>query len=52
MQFPGWANLSFANDDARGSIIGISTSRHTTIAGSIDQLLWIRHNGGGLNMYD
>lgn len=51
-EFRGWANLSFANDDARGSIIGISTYAHTNVAGSMDQLLWTRHNGGGLNIFD
>ena len=47
VQFRGWANLSFANDAARGTIIGIGTSTHTNLAGTMDQLMWIRHNGGG-----
>ena len=50
--FRGWAEVSFAADDRRGSIIGSSTYRHTTLAGTMEQLLWVRHNGGGLNLFD
>jgi uncharacterized lipoprotein YddW (UPF0748 family) len=50
--FRGWAELSFAVDGRRGTIIGASPYRHTTLAGTMDQLLWVRHNGGGLNLFD
>ena len=51
-RYEGWSNLSFANDSRRGSIIGIGAYLHTNVAGSMEQLLWARHNGGGLNIYD
>jgi uncharacterized lipoprotein YddW (UPF0748 family) len=49
--FRACANMSFAADDGRGTIIGISPYRHVSIGGTIDQLLWVRHNGGGMNLF-
>jgi uncharacterized lipoprotein YddW (UPF0748 family) len=51
-RFQGWANLSFAHDGQRGSIIGIGAYLHSSVQGSMDQLLWVRQQGGGLNIYD
>lgn len=52
-RYMGWGNLSLANDDSRGSIIGIGAYLQTTIQASMTQLLWARTRGAsGLNIYD
>ncbi|MCC7392367.1 family 10 glycosylhydrolase [Candidatus Sumerlaeota bacterium] len=53
VRYQGWTDLSLANDDIRGSIIGIGAYLQTTIQNSMDQLLYARANGAaGLNIYD
>ena len=51
-RFQGWANLSMAHDNKRGSIIGVGAYLQTDIQDSMDQLLWTRSRGAGLNIYD
>jgi uncharacterized lipoprotein YddW (UPF0748 family) len=52
-RFQGWANLSMAHDDKRGSIIGIGAYLQSDIQDSMDQLLWTRDQGAdGMNIYD
>jgi uncharacterized lipoprotein YddW (UPF0748 family) len=51
-RYEGWANLSLDHDSKRGTIVGPGVYLHTNLAGSMDQLLWARHAGGNLNIYD
>lgn len=52
-RFEGWTNLSLAEDDLRGSIIGIGAYLHSTLQQSMNQLLYARAQGAaGLNIYD
>ena len=51
-RYEDWTNLSMAHDSKRGSIIGPGVYLHTNITGSMDQLLWARHAGAHLNIYD
>ena len=50
--FRGWVERSLAEDDRRGSIIGISTNSHDSIQDTIDQLLYCRYRGAdGMNIF-
>ncbi len=52
-RYEGWCNLSLANDDKRGSIIGIGAYLQSSVQDSMDQLLYARNAGAaGLNIYD
>lgn len=52
-RYQGWTDLSLANDNIRGSIIGIGAYLQTTSQNSIDQLLYARAQGAdGVNIYD
>ena len=52
-RYRGWTNLSLANDDLRGSIIGIGAYLQTSVANSMYQLSYARDQGAaGLNIYD
>ncbi len=52
-RFEGWTDLSLANDDKRGSIIGIGAYLQDSVQDSMDQLLYAREAGAdGLNIYD
>jgi uncharacterized lipoprotein YddW (UPF0748 family) len=52
-RYQGWANLSLAHDDKRGSIIGIGAYLQSSVQNSMDQLAWARAQGAaGLNIYD
>lgn len=52
-RYNGWTNLSLANDDKRGSIIGIGAYMQTSVQDAMDQLLYARNQGAaGLNIYD
>ena len=52
-RYNGWTDLSLANDDKRGSIIGIGAYMQTSVQDSMDQLLYARNQGAaGLNIYD
>lgn len=52
-RYNGWTDLSLANDDKRGSIIGIGAYMQPTVQDSMDQLLYARNQGAaGLNIYD
>lgn len=52
-RYNGWTNLSLANDNKRGSIIGIGAYLQPSIQASMNQLLYARSAGSaGLNIYD
>ena len=52
-RYNGWTDLSLANDDKRGSIIGIGAYMQTSVQDAMDQLLYARDQGAaGLNIYD
>lgn len=49
----GWSSRSLADENKRGSIIGVGVYLSANIAGSMDQLLYARSSGAaGLNIYD
>jgi uncharacterized lipoprotein YddW (UPF0748 family) len=49
----GWSARSLADENGRGSIIGIGAYLSANIQGSMDQLLYARSSGAaGLNIYD
>jgi len=51
-RYVGWTDLSLANDDIRGSIIGIGAYLHDTVQDSMDKLQYARDEGAaGLNIY-
>lgn len=52
-RFLGWTNCSVSRNARRGSIVGVGAFLHSSIQGSMDQLLYVRSSGAaGLNIYD